>query len=64
VLDELDSRNLLDHAVFVSHAGMSNQRVETDLRRLRGLPATAGYLSILIVQTVPSPTEERLNERA
>jgi precorrin-2/cobalt-factor-2 C20-methyltransferase len=55
VLDELESRNLLDHAVFVSHAGMTNQRVETDLRRLRGLPDTAGYLSILIIH-VPSPS--------
>ncbi len=49
VLDELQRRKLLEQAVFVSHAGMPQQRVETDLRRLRGLAATTGYLSILIV---------------
>ena len=51
VLDVLDAKDLLDRGVFVSHAGMPQQRVETDLRRLRGLPAEAGYLSILLVQT-------------
>ena len=56
VLDELEARNLLDQAVFVSHAGMPQQHVETDLRRLRGLSEKAGYLSILIIQA--SPPEE------
>jgi precorrin-2/cobalt-factor-2 C20-methyltransferase len=50
VLDELERRNLLDRAVFVAHAGRAEQRVETDVRRLRGLKPAAGYLSILIVQ--------------
>lgn len=49
VLAELESRNLLDRAVFVSRAGMSQQRVETNLRRLRGTPEQTGYLSILLV---------------
>jgi precorrin-2/cobalt-factor-2 C20-methyltransferase len=49
VLDALEARGLLDQAVFVSHAGMAQQRVETDVRRLRGLPEEAGYLSIMIV---------------
>jgi len=49
VLDELAARELLDRAVFVSHAGMPQQRIENDLRRLRGLAEEAGYLSILIV---------------
>ena len=39
VLDELEERNLLDQAVFVSYAGMPQQRVETDVRRLRALAA-------------------------
>ena len=51
VLDALESRGLLGQAVFVARAGMSGQRVETDLRQLRGAPEEAGYLSILIVQT-------------
>jgi precorrin-2/cobalt-factor-2 C20-methyltransferase len=50
VLDELEARGLLGHAVFVSHAGMPQQHVETDLRRLRNLPRKVGYLSILIIQ--------------
>ena len=29
---------------------MSNQIVETDLSRLRGLPEEAGYLSLMIIQ--------------
>jgi precorrin-2/cobalt-factor-2 C20-methyltransferase len=50
VLEELDARGLTEHAVFVSHAGMASQRIETDLRSLRGAPPQAGYLSILIIQ--------------
>jgi precorrin-2/cobalt-factor-2 C20-methyltransferase len=50
VLDALETRNRLDQAVFVSHAGMPQQHVETDLRRLRGLSEKAGYLSIVIIQ--------------
>jgi precorrin-2/cobalt-factor-2 C20-methyltransferase len=50
VLDELDGRGLLEHAVFVSHAGQAGQRIETDLRRLRGVAAEVGYLSIMIIQ--------------
>jgi precorrin-2/cobalt-factor-2 C20-methyltransferase len=50
VLDELDRRGLIGRAVFVSRAGMADQHVETDLRRLRGAPERTGYLSILIIQ--------------
>jgi precorrin-2/cobalt-factor-2 C20-methyltransferase len=49
-LDHLESRHLLDHTVFVSRAGMPEQYVEIDVRRLRALPEQAGYLSVLIVQ--------------
>jgi len=55
VLDELESRGLLQQAIFVSRAGMPQQRVETDLRRLRGQPDETGYLSILIVQARKEP---------
>jgi hypothetical protein len=34
----------------VSRAGMPEQYVELDVRRLRALPEQAGYLSVLIVQ--------------
>ena len=60
VLDELETRKLLDEAVFVSHAGMPQQRVETELRRLRGASDEAGYLSILIVPADrPGESSER-----
>jgi precorrin-2/cobalt-factor-2 C20-methyltransferase len=51
VLDLLDARGLLGRAVFVAHAGMPHQRIETDLRRLRGEPEQVGYLSLMIIQT-------------
>ena len=53
VLDELEQRGLIEHAVFVSHAGQPQQKIETDLRRLRGGSENLGYLSILIIQAGP-----------
>jgi precorrin-2/cobalt-factor-2 C20-methyltransferase len=58
VLDELERRNLLERAVFVAHAGMAAERVETDVRRLRGLKPAVGYLSILIVQAGPEENRQ------
>jgi precorrin-2/cobalt-factor-2 C20-methyltransferase len=50
VLAELAHRGLMERAVFVSHAGQDGQRIETDLRRLRGASQETGYLSIMIIQ--------------
>jgi precorrin-2/cobalt-factor-2 C20-methyltransferase len=47
VLEELDA---LDRSVFLSHVGMENQRVETDLSALKGASSEAGYLSIILVR--------------
>jgi precorrin-2/cobalt-factor-2 C20-methyltransferase len=59
LLDALEARGLLDYTVFVAHAGMPNQCVETDVRQLRGRPEDTGYLSLLIVQADrPSPATE------
>ena len=49
VLDLLDEENLLESSVFVSHATMAEQRIETDLRRLKEEGPEAGYLSIILV---------------
>lgn len=49
ILNMIEDAGLIDAGVFVSHAGMSNQRVETDLRKLRGREREAGYLSIILV---------------
>jgi precorrin-2/cobalt-factor-2 C20-methyltransferase len=50
ILELMEERGLLERGVFVSHAGMEGERVETDLRRLRGERAEAGYLSIILVR--------------
>jgi precorrin-2/cobalt-factor-2 C20-methyltransferase len=50
VLDELESRGRLERAVFVAHATLPDQRVELDLRRLRGQAGDIGYLSTIVVQ--------------
>jgi precorrin-2/cobalt-factor-2 C20-methyltransferase len=52
VLDLLDGEGLLERSVFVSHAGMATQRIETDLRRLKKEPPDAGYLSIILVHAL------------
>jgi len=59
VIDELEARGLLDQTIFASHAGMPQQYVETDVRRLRGLSDKVGYLSILIIQaSLPGEASE------
>jgi hypothetical protein len=35
--------------VFVQRAGQPTQRIELDLRKLRGEDAQAGYLSVILV---------------
>jgi len=49
VLDLLEEKGLLESGVFVSHATMAEQRIETDLRRLKADGPEAGYLSIILV---------------
>jgi precorrin-2/cobalt-factor-2 C20-methyltransferase len=53
VIDLLEEEGRLNDAVFVSRAGMASQRIETDLRRLRGTEVETGHLSIILVQTSP-----------
>jgi precorrin-2/cobalt-factor-2 C20-methyltransferase len=49
IIDLLDAEGLIESSVFISHAGMENQRIETDLRLLRNEKPEAGYLSIILV---------------
>jgi precorrin-2/cobalt-factor-2 C20-methyltransferase len=49
ILDLLDGEGFLESSVFVSHATMAGQRIETDLRRLKEEGPEAGYLSIILV---------------
>jgi len=49
ILDILEDAGAIEQSIFVSHAGMEDQRVETDLRFLRKERPEAGYLSIILV---------------
>jgi precorrin-2/cobalt-factor-2 C20-methyltransferase len=49
ILDIIEQTGLTDRAVFVSRAGMPDERVETDMRVLRNAGPDAGYLSIILV---------------
>jgi len=46
----LDRLGALHRSVFVSRAGLPDQRVETDLNRLRGADEKVGNLAVIIVQ--------------
>jgi precorrin-2/cobalt-factor-2 C20-methyltransferase len=50
ILDILENTGALGRSVFVSHAGMDDQRIETDLSKLRGEEADTGYMSIILVR--------------
>lgn len=49
ILDLLDAAGLIEHSVFVSRAGLNGERVELDLRTLRGSDPEVGYLSVILV---------------
>jgi precorrin-2/cobalt-factor-2 C20-methyltransferase len=49
ILDKLEEKKLLAKSVFAAHVGMADECIETDLRKLRGLGETTGYLSIILV---------------
>ncbi|MDD5348823.1 MAG: precorrin-2 C(20)-methyltransferase [Chthoniobacteraceae bacterium] len=51
ILGVLDELGVIGDAVFVQRAGQPTQRIETDLRKLRGQDAEAGYLSVILVHT-------------
>jgi precorrin-2/cobalt-factor-2 C20-methyltransferase len=59
LLDLLQSRALLDQAVFVARAGQPGQRIETDLQKLREEGPEAGYLSIILVHAGKGKPETR-----
>lgn len=51
IIDLLDDNDLLGQSVFVARAGLPDQRVETDLRRLRGAASATGNLAIILIHT-------------
>ena len=48
LIDLLEDAGRADGSVFVSRAGMAGERVETDIRKLRGEEAETGYLSVIL----------------
>lgn len=51
ILALLESRNLLENAVFAAHIGQEDQHIETDLKQLqRQVAQKTGYLSTIIVK--------------
>ncbi len=50
IITLLDRVDALDRSVFVSRSGLPDQRVETNLKRLRGADEKAGNLAVIIVQ--------------
>lgn len=51
ILALIESYGLLDHGVFVSRAGMNNERVVKHLGELKGEDDNTGYLSIILVRS-------------
>jgi precorrin-2/cobalt-factor-2 C20-methyltransferase len=49
ILDLLDRAGRIDDAVLVARAGMPDQRIETDLRKLSEETNDLGYLSVILV---------------
>jgi precorrin-2/cobalt-factor-2 C20-methyltransferase len=50
ILDILENAGVIGRSVFVSHAGMESQRVENDLRNLRGNDSEAQDLSTILIR--------------
>ncbi|MBF0552836.1 MAG: precorrin-2 C(20)-methyltransferase [Deltaproteobacteria bacterium] len=50
VIEVLESAGALDRSVLLAHVGMDDEQIETDLSRLKGAEATAGYMSIILVR--------------
>lgn len=49
IIHLLEEMNLLEGAVLVSRVGLKGERIEYDLRRLKGQSEKEGYLSIILV---------------
>lgn len=49
ILKLLTEADLIERAVLVARAGMSGQRIETDLRNLKEEDSEVGYLAVILV---------------
>jgi precorrin-2/cobalt-factor-2 C20-methyltransferase len=51
ILGILEEAGVIDNAVFVARAGLAGQRIELNLRSLRGQSPETGYLSVILVHS-------------
>ena len=56
IIDLLEENGLLEQAVFVARAGLPEQRIETDLRSLRGADPAVGNLAVILIHTDATET--------
>ena len=49
ILEVLEGMGLIEHGILVSRAGMTGERIVTDLRSLKGANPVTGYFSVLLV---------------
>ncbi len=50
ILDILDELDVIDDAIFVANAGMPDQQIETDLKKLYAPKKEMGYLSTILIK--------------
>lgn len=50
ILEILESTGAIGRSVFVSRAGLPQQRIVTDMHQLRGEDADRGYLSVILIR--------------
>lgn len=51
ILGLLEEMDAMEESVFVANAGMESQRLETDLRKLKGESGLTGYLSTILIKS-------------
>ncbi|VAX21675.1 Cobalt-precorrin-2 C(20)-methyltransferase [hydrothermal vent metagenome] len=51
ILEVLNELHVIDDAIFVANAGMPNQQIETDLKKLYAEKKEMGYLSTILIKT-------------
>ena len=49
ILELLEEEGVIEDAVFVAYAGIKGERIETDLRKLKGDSDKIGYLSTILI---------------
>jgi precorrin-2/cobalt-factor-2 C20-methyltransferase len=51
IIDLLEETELISHAVFIARAGLAGERIETNLRKLKGESPECGNLAVILIHT-------------